>query len=476
MVIQVLNHTKPMCDIEVADSMSSWHNSRVQVSFSLTWFSSKHLVGPMRSLLALALMVIPVLVMGVLSPSAADTPVAIIQTAAGNGTSAFSGDNGAAAKASLSEPFGVAVDAVGNLYIADTSNHRIRKVDTSGMITTVAGNGTEGFSGDGGPATSATLNTPIGVAVDTAGNLYIADAFNNRVRKVNAKGVIATVAGNGDARFSGDRVAATSASLSAPFGVAVDTAGNVYIADTSNHRVRKVDTSGMITTVAGNRTESFFGDGGAATLASLNFPTGVTVDRADNLFITDQSNHRIRKVNAAGVITTVAGNGNAGFSGDHAAATSASLNLPVGTAVDAAGTLYIADTSNHRIRKVGADGMVTTVAGNGIGGFSGDGSAASRATLNSPGGVAVDPAGNLYIADSFNNRIRKLNTVPSATRGRGLPDKCSSWPQTALWEAAVGFWVDGRQSGTWNRSVDKFRIARYLGGIPEVNVTRAMSR
>src|ERR1700756_3391342 len=180
----------------------------------------------MRSLLAFTLKVISVLLVGGVFPSPADTPVAIIQTVAGNGTSAFSGDNGAAATASLSEPFGVAVDAIGNLYIADTSNHRVRKVDASGVITTVAGNGTEGFSGDGGPATSATLNTPIGVAVDSAGNLYIADAFNNRIRKVNAAGVITTVAGNGDARFSGDHAAATIASLSAPFGVAVDKAGN----------------------------------------------------------------------------------------------------------------------------------------------------------------------------------------------------------------------------------------------------------
>ncbi len=373
----------------------------------------------MRSLPALALKVIPVLVVCVVFPSAAGTPVAIIQTVAGNGTSAFSGDNGAAATASLSDPFGLAMDTVGNLYIADTSNHRIRKVDTSGVITTVAGNGTEGFSGDGGAATSATLNTPIGVAVDAAGNLYIADAFNNRIRKVNAAGVITTVAGNGDARFSGDHAAATSASLSAPFGVAVDKAGNFYIADTSNHRVRKVDTSGTITTVAGNGAEGFSGDGGAARRASLNFPTGVTLDRAGNLLITDQSNHRIRKVNTNGVITTVAGNGDAGFSGDHAVATSASLNLPIGAAVDAVGNFYIADTSNHRIRRVSPDGIVATVAGNGIGGFSGDGSAATRASLKSPSGVAVDSAGNLYIADSFNNRIRKLNTIPSVARGRG---------------------------------------------------------
>jgi len=355
---------------------------------------------------------IQALVAAVLFPSPADTPVGIIQTVAGNGTSAFSGDNGAAASASLSEPFGVAVDASGNLYIADTSNHRIRKVDSFGTITTVAGNGTEGFSGDGAAATSATLNTPIGMAVDTSGVLYVADSFNNRIRKIDAAGVITTVAGNGDARFSGDHAAATRASLSAPFGVAVDKAGNLFIADTSNHRVRKVDTLGTITTVAGNGVQTFSGDSGAATRASLNFPTGVAVDRGGNLFITDQSNHRIRKLSTAGVIITVAGDGSNRFSGDNVAATRASLNLPIGTAVDAADNLYIADTSNHRIRKVSPDGMVTTVAGKGVGGFSGDGSAATRAALNLPGGVAVDGAGNLYIADTFNNRIRKLNTAP----------------------------------------------------------------
>jgi sugar lactone lactonase YvrE len=350
------------------------------------------------------------MIVSVLFLAAAVSPVAIIDTVAGNGTSALSGEHGTAAGASLFEPFGVAVDRAGNLYIADTSNHRIRKLSTTGVVTTVVGNGIGGFSGDGGAATIATLNTPIGLAVDNAGDLYIADAFNNRVRKVNSARVITTVAGDGDARFSGDHAAATSASLSAPFGVAVDKAGNLYIADTSNHRIRRVDTSGMIATVAGNGREGFFGDGGEATQASLNFPTGVAVDRAGNLFITDQSNHRIRKVNTVGVITTVAGNGRESFSGDGGGATQASLNLPTGMAVDAAGNLFIADTSNHRIRKVSTAGVITTVVGNGIGGFSGDGGAPTKASLYLPGGVAVDLTGNLYVADSFNNRIRKVST------------------------------------------------------------------
>lgn len=350
--------------------------------------------------------------LAVLFLAAAENPSTTISTLAGTGSPAFSGDQGAAAEASLFEPFGVAVDSAGNLFIADTSNHRIRKVDISGIITTVAGNGVGGFSGDGGKATSASLNTPISVAVDDAGNLFIADSFNSRIRKVDVAGVVTTVAGNGESRFSGDGVAATSASLCVPFGVVVDAAGNLFIADTSNHRIRKVDTSGIITTIAGNGVGRFSGDGGNATRAGLNFPTGVTLDRAGNLFITDQSSHRIRKVNAAGIITTVAGNGHEGFSGDGGRATRASLNLPTGMAVDSAGNLYIADTSNHRIRKVSAAGISTTVAGNGVGGFSGDGGTPANASLHLPGGVAMDAAGNLYIADSFNNRIRKLNTAP----------------------------------------------------------------
>jgi sugar lactone lactonase YvrE len=348
--------------------------------------------------------------------AAAVNPAAIIKTVAGNGTSALSGDHGSAAGAGLSEPFGVAVDAAGNLFIADTANNRVREVDTSGIIITVAGDGVGGFSGDGGRATSASLNTPTGVALDAAGNLYVADTFNNRVRKVDSAGVITTVAGNGEARFSGDGVAATSSSLRAPFSVAVDAAGNLYIADTSNHRIRKVDSSGIITTVAGDGRERFSGDGGKATSASLNFPIGVTVDRVGNLFITDQSSQRIRKVSAAGVITTVAGNGRESFSGDGGRATLASLNLPTGMAVDTAGNLYIADTSNHRIRKVSTAGIITTVAGNGIGGFSGDGGAPTSASLHLPGGVAVDSPGNLYVADTFNNRIRQVNTGSSGPR------------------------------------------------------------
>ncbi len=332
----------------------------------------------------------------------------IISTVAGNGIFKFAGDGGPATSALMNNPTSVALDAAGNLYIADLSNSRIRKVSPGGVISTVAGNEIRGFSGDGGLATSASLNLPRGVAFDTAGNLYIADWLNQRIRKVSPGGIISTVAGNGERGFSGDGGPAISASLNQPFGIAVDATDNLYIADRFNHRIRKVSPGGIISTVAGNGERGFSGDGGPATSTSLNRPLGVTVDAADNLYIADTDNHRIRKVSPGGIITTVAGTGEAGFSGDEGPATSALLNLPQSVTVDAAGNLYIADTQNNRIRKVSADGIMTTVAGNGDLGFSGDGGLATSASLNLPRGVAVDTVGNLYFADTLNNRIRVI--------------------------------------------------------------------
>src|SRR5439155_1177468 len=252
-------------------------------------------------------------------------------------------DGGAATNASLNSPASVAQDASGNLYIAEYANHRIRKVTAAtGIITTVAGNGINSFAGDGGAATSASLSSPAGVALDASGNLYIADYFNNRIRKVDAaSGIITTVAGNGSFGFAGDGGAATSASLSGPAGVAVDAGGNLYIAAYSNHRIRKVDAAtGIITTMAGNGNPTFAGDGGAATSASLNFPASVALDASGNLYIADPNNNRIRKVAAAtGIITTVAGGGSS--LGDGGAATSASLYDPTALALDASGNLYI---------------------------------------------------------------------------------------------------------------------------------------
>ena len=296
----------------------------------------------------------------------------------------------------------------GNLFIADPGNERIRKVDSAGVITTVAGTGIRGFSGDGGPAVDARLSSPGGVAVDGAGNLFIADLFNHQIRKVDSAGVITTVAGTGIRGFSRDGGPAVDAWLASPGGVAVDGAGNLFIADDGNRRIRKVDSAGVITTVAGTGGFGFSGDGGPAVDARLSYPRGVAVDGAGNLFIADWWDDRIRKVDSAGVITTVAGTGGFGFSGDGGPAVDARLRSPGGVAVDGAGNLFIADEGNHRIRKVDSAGVITTVAGTGGFGFSGDGGPAVDARLRSPGGVAVDGAGNLFIADEGNGLIRIL--------------------------------------------------------------------
>ena len=249
----------------------------------------------------------------------------------------------------------MAADGAGNLYIADSGNHRIRKVDSSGTISTIAGSGEFGFGGDGGPAIDARLNYPSGVAVDGAGNVYIADLGNQRIRKVDSTGTITTIAGSGETGFGGggfggDGGPATEAQLNYPRGVAIDGAGNVYIADQGNQRIRKVDSTGTITTIAGSGERGFSGDGDPATEAQLNYPWGVAVDGAGNVYIADLGNHRIRKVDSLGTITTIAGSGEFGFGGDGGPAIDARLNYPSGVAVDGAGNLYIADSVNHRIR------------------------------------------------------------------------------------------------------------------------------
>jgi uncharacterized protein (TIGR03437 family) len=369
----------------------------------------------------------------------------IITTVAGTVTGGFSGDGGPATSAQLSSPNGIAVDASGNLYIADFGNSRLRKVSSSGIITTFAGNGYYLASGDGGPAVSALLNAPLGVAVDPAGQIFIADSGSSRVRKVDASGTITTFAGNGQASPTGDGGPATSAAVYAPQGVALDPSGNVYI--TTAPAIRKVDSGGIITsltanvssprgiaadasgnlyvaepssqvvgkispsgsasTFAGTGTPGFSGDGGLATSAALSFPNGVAWDAAGNVYIADSQNHRIRKVNPAGMITTIAGSSPGGFSGDGGLAVNALLSSPSGVVVDAAGNLYIADLGNNRVRKIDPTGIITTVAGDSFG-FSGDGGFAAYAGLEAPYGVAVDTAGNLYIADSGNGRIRKV--------------------------------------------------------------------
>jgi sugar lactone lactonase YvrE len=339
-------------------------------------------------------------------------PSGALSTIAGTGTAGFNEDESDASKnkaknAQLTHPTGVAVDLNGNLVIADSGNNRIRKI-ASGIISTVAGNGNSGFSGDGGSATSAQLHLPNSVTVDMAGNLYISDSYNFRIRKVTPGGVISTIAGQGTAGFSGDGGLATSAQLYLPMGISLDASDNLYIADYVNRRIREVASDGLINTVAGIGTQGFSGDGGPATLAQLHLPTGVSSDGTGNLFIADSNNSRIRKVTPNGIINTVAGNGIAGFGGDGGPATSAQLNQPIGVTLDVAGNLFISDSANQRIRKVTPDGVISTVAGKGTPGFSGDGGAAIVAQLNQPGGIAVDSIGNLFIADVVNNRIREV--------------------------------------------------------------------
>jgi uncharacterized protein (TIGR03437 family) len=335
----------------------------------------------------------------------------VISTVAGNGTNAYSGDGGPATSASL-RPNGLTLDSAGNIYIADVSKSVIRKVSTAGIISTVAGFADEKtqFSGDGGPATSASIYIAAnhnGLAVDSAGNLYIADDGHQRVRKVDTQGIITTVAGNGHQGFSGDGGAATDAQLFRPSAVAIDSAGNLYIADMLNSRVRKVNTDGVISTIAGNGAIGYSGDGGPATSAAMFEPTGIALDSAGNVYIADQNAYVIRKVNTAGIISTVAGSGAFGFSGDGGPATSAELSGPYDIAVDSGGNLYIADHNNHRVRKVDTNGIITSIAGGGSGAGIGDGGAPTSAVVN-PAGIAVDSSGNYYIADLENNRIRKV--------------------------------------------------------------------
>jgi uncharacterized repeat protein (TIGR01451 family) len=346
----------------------------------------------------------------------------VLTRVAGSTIAGYAGDGGPATSAQLDGPQGVALDGAGNLYIADTGNSRIRKVAAAtGVISTVAGTAFHGgLFGDGGPATSAELNSPYGVAVDAAGNFYIADSGNNVIREVTAaNGNIATVAGNGTYGYTGDGGPATSAELRLPAGVALDAAGNLYIAENGSNVIRKVTAAnGDIATVGGNGNGSW-GDGGPATGALLSNVDHEALDAAGNLYIADSGNNRIRKVAAAtGIITTVAGNGTAGYAGDNGPATSAELNGPAGVAVDSAGNIYIADTSNNVVRKVAAGtGIITTVAGNQAAGagYSGNGGPATSAQLGFPYGVAVDGSGNLYIADTWNAVIRRVTNGTIAT-------------------------------------------------------------
>ncbi len=332
-----------------------------------------------------------------------------ISTFAGTGTLGYTGDGGPATAANIAYPNGAAFDAAGNVYISESWNNVIRKISPSGIITTVAGTGMAGYSGDGGPATAATLNNPYKVIIDRSGNLLIADFSNHVVRKVTPAGIISTIVGTGGVSgFSGDGGPATAAKLFQVADIAIDKSDNLYIVDYINYRIRKVTTAGTISTYAGNGTTGSGGDGGPATAAQLWFPYGVACDASDNLYIADAYNNKIRKVATSGIITTVAGTGTPGYGGDGGPATAADLFNPASIAFDAGGNMYIADDLNHRIRKVSTSGTISTYAGTGVKGFSGDGGTATAAKLWAPRDVRISPSGNMFISDDSNHRMRVI--------------------------------------------------------------------
>ena len=376
-------------------------------------------------------------------------PTGSLSRVAGTCRAGFSGDGGFAVNAQLNNPQALALDSAGNLYIADSDNQRIRKVDGNGTITTVIGDGAAGYSGDNGPASVARLNRPMGVAVDSAGNVFIADSANHRVRRVDGNGLITTVAGTGDSGYSGDDGPALYAMLSQPTRVAVDSAGNLYIADSNNNRIRKV-TLGVITTVAGTGAGGYSGDSGPAIGANLSYPQGITLDSTGNLYIADSYNYRIRKVLTSGVIMTVAGTGSCCYLGDNGAAVDARLYFPYDVTVDLGGSLYIADYYNRRVRKVIPSGTITTVAGNGASSsFGGDNGPAGLALLDTPAAVAVDTNGNLYIADRYNYRVRKVTPTGAITTlagtGSGNDDSGDGGPATSasLYPNSIAVGADG---------------------------------
>ena len=328
-----------------------------------------------------------------------------ITTIAGNGTMGFAGDYGASTLARVAQPRDVQVDDSGNLYIADIGNLCIRKINAAGIITTVAGvGGSSGYSGDNGPAVAARLMGPTSIALDRAGNLYIMDESVAVVRKVNAAGIITTIAGSGTHGFGGDNGPATLAQLDHPCGVTVDKHGNVYICDTENNRIRKIDATGVITTIAGTGVAGTGGDGGPATAAEIIRPLKISVDTSGNTYFS--SDWRVRKINAAGIISTVAGTGFSGALGDGGPATAATVSSE-GLKVDNDGNIYLTDPSNNSVRWINSSGLINTIVGTGFAGFSGDNGPALLAELSFPVGVTVDNSGYLYIADAGNNRIRK---------------------------------------------------------------------
>jgi hypothetical protein len=351
---------------------------------------------------------------GYLASASGLSGTSTINTIAGNGNGGFSGIPGPATSAEFN-PNHAVVDAQGDIYISDATNNYVYKVTPAGVISIFAGDGSGGDSGDGGPATSAAIGRPVGLSIDASGDVFIDSYGSQGVREVTPDGIIHNVAGNGSGGYSGDTGPATSAELGNPSDVAVDAAGDIFIADSTNQVVREVTTDGIIHTFAGTGSSGYSGDGGAATAAQLHYPTGVAVDAAGDVFIDDHDSNVIREVTPDGIIHTVAGDGTSGYSGDGGLATSAELSGPQSVAVNAAGDLFIADTGNNVVREVTPDGIIHTIAGTGTSGYTGDGSAASAAELDGPTGVSLDATGDLFISDSGNSVIREVGAALPVT-------------------------------------------------------------
>jgi sugar lactone lactonase YvrE len=357
------------------------------------------------SLLVFPFLII-VLVQGCKKTDITPSNEGIISTIAGNGMVGLSPDGIYATSAALNFPLCLAMDNSRNIYFTEPGNYMIKKISSSGIITSIAGNGVSGFGGDGGLAINAEIGYPSGVAVDASGNIYFSDYYNNRIRKISPSGIIYSIGGNGTAASNGDGGLATDAAIWGPQGIVLDPSGNIYFTDAGGPRIRKISSSGIISTFAGNGSFGFSGDGGPATDAELIGPLGLTFDQSGNMYFTDLD--RIRKISASGIISTIAGNGSVGFRGDGGPAKSAVVYSPNGIAIDGSGNIYFTDLGNERIRKISSSGIITTIAGNGLSGFRGDHGPATSAELLGPVGIVVDESGNIYFTDCNNNRIRKI--------------------------------------------------------------------